>query len=110
MVHLILYILASYAAWAVFSTAELPVWQTLRELLMRRSMTFTRFILCPLCSGFWIALALAFVFPLLPVSALQWPGRSDVFVAYVLAPIVQAFAGACAVFLIEAHVKRLEER
>jgi len=107
MADLILFVLSAYAAWFVLTTAELPVWYKLREELMTRSVTFSKFILCPICSGFWTSLALSFVFPL-TASVIRWPDQA--FGVWVLGPLVQALAGAGAIFLIETHVTRLEER
>jgi len=107
MADLILFVLAAYAGWFVFTTAELPLWDPLRDIMMSKSPTFAKFIHCPICSGFWISLALAYVFPL-TLASVRWPDAT--FGAWLLAPLVQAFAGAGAIYLIETHVRRLEER
>ena len=107
MVNLILFALSSYGAWFVFTTSELPLWWRLREIMATRSVTFAKFILCPLCSGFWVSLAMSYVFPLTG-SAVRWPDED--FALWVVGPIVQALAGAATIFLIDTHVTRLEER
>ena len=110
MAHLILFIAACYAAWYVFSTAELPIWYRLRDLMMSRSETFTRFVYCPMCSGFWVSWALAIVFPLTK-GLIVLPGLSaGALEAAVLGSFIQALAGAGSIYLIEEHVTRLKER
>ena len=107
MADLILFVLSAYATWYVFSTAELPLWTGLRDIMMQRSETFMRFVYCPICSGFWISLALAFVFPLTAGTIRSFGSELE---TQILGALVQAFAGAGAIYLIETHVRRLEER
>lgn len=107
MADLILFVLAAYAGWYVFSTAELPIWAPLRDIMMQKSSTFARFAYCPICSGFWVSLCLAFVFPL-TADSVRWPDSQ--FALWVVGPFVQGLGGAAAIYLIETHVGRLEER
>jgi hypothetical protein len=105
MSNLTLFVLAAYAAWYIFSTAELPIWHRIRDAISSRSVVFFKFIDCPICSGFWVSLALSFVFPIAETAPLFGPAWGAV-----SSSLVQAFAGAGAVYLIETHVRRLEER
>lgn len=98
MATLLTFVLASYGLWFVVTQSELPLWHKLRDRLSLRSGTFAKLMLCPVCSGFWCSLAVAVTIE--PTSCL-----TDV-----MARLVQALAGAAAVFLIEAHVTKLEER
>jgi len=107
MADLIVFVLSAYAAWYVFTTAELPIWDPLRTALMTRSSIFAKFMLCPICSGFWVSLAMSYIFPL-TLSTVRGPGT--LLGVWILAPLVQAFAGAGAIYLVETHVRRLEER
>lgn len=105
MTKLILFVLASYAAWYVFTTAELPLWGKLRAAVANRSATVAEFLLCPICSGFWCSAAVSLALPLFDVPS--WMGEVG---TWGVAPFVQGLAGAAAVYLIETHVTRLEER
>jgi len=105
MAKLILFVLSSYAAWFVFTTSDLPVWHKIRAWLAGKSSTFTTFILCPICSGFWVSAVLSYAFP---IADFRWP--EVWFASLFVGPIVQGLAGAAAIYLIETHVTRLEER
>lgn len=102
MANLILFILAVYAAWFVFTTSELPVWESVRDSLMTKSPLFAKFILCPICSGFWVSVALSLMFPLL--------GEPSNLYDLAVKVGLQALGGAGAIYLIERHMVRLEER
>lgn len=100
MDKLLCFVLASYGAWFVFSQSDLPLWGRMRDWLCMKSPTFSKLVQCPVCSGFWCSLAVAFGF--------RWP------VSPTIVDTIQVFlhglAGAAAVFLIETHVTRLERR
>jgi len=100
MDKLLWFVLASYGAWFVFSQSDLPLWGGMRDWLCLKSVTFSKLVHCPVCSGFWCSLALAIVF--------RWPISTTVVDA--AQTFAQALAGAAAVFLIETHVTRLESR
>ena len=106
MPDLILFVLACYAAWFVFTTAELPLWDPVRTKIAERSSTFTKFILCPICSGFWCSVAVALALPLFEAPA--WMGND--IGHWIVVPGTQGLAGATAIYLIELHVGRLESR
>lgn len=97
MSELVLFVLSSYGLWYVFSTADLPVWGYVRDDWLCRVVQIAKFFHCPICSGFWISWGVALLFPLGPNDG-------------PLGSLVQAFAGAAAIYLIETHVRRLEER
>ena len=105
MPKLILFVLACYAAWFVFTTAELPLWEPVRTKIAGRSATFTKFILCSVCSGFWCSAAVSFALPLF--VAPEWTGEVG---RWFVVPVIQGLAGATSVYLIELHVERLESR
>jgi hypothetical protein len=105
MPKLILFVLACYAAWFVFTTAELPLWDALRSKIADRSTTFTKFILCPICSGFWCSVGASYAIPLFDAPA--WMGNVGY---WFVVPCVQGLAGATSVYLIELQVGRLESR
>ena len=107
MADLILFVLSAYAAWYTFATAELPLWGDARTALAMKSTTFARFILCPICSGFWVSLVLSYVFPL-TIGDIRWPAELPG--QEVAGILVQAFGGAAAIYVIESHVARLVER
>jgi hypothetical protein len=92
---LLLFLLACFGVWRVFAISDLPLWGALRDAWMSDHPWFAAFILCPLCSGFWASLALSFACPLVPGN---------------FGPVIQAFAGAATVFLVETQVQRIEER
>jgi hypothetical protein len=100
MDKLLYFVLASYAAWFVFSQSELPVWSNARDWLCLKSPTFSKLVHCPMCSGFWCSLAVA--------AASRWPFPATILDAAHIT--LQGLAGAAAVFLIETHVTRLERR
>ena len=105
MPKLILFVMACYAAWFVFTTAELPLWEPVRTKIAEKSSTFTKFILCPICSGFWCSVVVAFALPLF--TAPEWMGYAG---HWFVAPVIQGLAGATSIYLIELHVGRLESR
>jgi hypothetical protein len=100
MDKLLYFVLASYATWFVFSQSDLPLWGSIRDKLCMKSETFSKLVHCPMCSGFWCSLVVAvgFNWPILPTVV----DFSRMF--------LHGLAGATAVFLIEAHVTRLERR
>ncbi len=101
MLDFVKHILAAYTLWFVLAEAELPVWRCARAWLMDKSETAARFFLCPMCAGFWCSLFL---------SAAVTIGDGVVSAPVIIACLVKAFAGTAGVFLIETHVRRLQER
>ena len=103
MPQLILFILSCYAFWYVFTTAELPLWDRIRSWVLERSTTFTKFILCPICSGFWCSVAVSYALPLFVTP--EWMSHAG---QWIVGPVIQGLAGSTSVYLIELHVGRLE--
>lgn len=94
---LVLHILATYGLWYVIGQSSLPGWSKLRDRLMEKSETFGRFLLCPVCSGFWISLAFA-------AGSVAWGAASGYEAG------LRAFAGAAGCLLLETHVSRLQAK
>lgn len=96
MAHLVLFVLASYGFWFIVTQSDVPVWSTLRQKIADRSPLFSKWVTCPVCSGFWCALAIK--------VAETWPIQSPVEV------LLWAFAGSAAIYLAELQVTKLEQR
>jgi hypothetical protein len=102
MTDLIKHILATYTLWFVVTQSPvIPGWTQFRDAMTRKSEGFARFMLCPMCSGFWCS-AIIGVLPYIP----QAPAG----VAAFLSCAVTVLAGATGVFLIETLVSRLQAR